>query len=140
MTHYASKASSRTGNSDEEIKTASRVLWKHVDRVLINAHPIYKVLDELKEHLEHFQEQVLLEDLLISFAKTNVLAKLWTVVGGNKRELEDFNRQLALLKGLRIHGRRVLAPVTAIRTSILAVVNRLEEMRKHLLVVSGSKK
>lgn len=110
-----------------------------MDHVLTDAQPIYIVLDKLKEHLVHFQKQVLLEDSLISFMKTNLLAEFWTILGSNQQEMQDLNKQLVLLKNLRIHGGKVSAPDIATRKSIPVVVHYLEEVRQHLQEILGSK-
>ncbi len=121
-------------NADTDKTQTFDVLLKHVERVIVHAGPIYEVLDELEGRLGRFQKLVLFEDTSITLAKTDVLAELWTKVGGNKRQLQDLDRQLALLKELKKYRGKILVSITATIKSTTTVVHQLEGMQEYLQV------
>jgi len=131
-TLFATWTGKRSADTDKT--QTSDVLLKHVERVIVHAGPIYEFLDELEGCLGQFQKLVLFEDSSTSLAKTDVLAELWTKVGGNKRQLQDLDRQLALLKELENYRGKVLVSVTASIELTTTVVHQLEGMREYLQV------
>jgi hypothetical protein len=121
----------RNIDGGEEIKATFSFILRHVDHVIMNAEPIYEVLDKLQELLAGYQTLLLLEDPSISSVKRDPLAELWTKVRGNGKHA---NRWLELLKDLKVHSGEVSVLVTTTLNPVSAAVHQLEEMQKGLQV------
>ncbi|KZP23892.1 hypothetical protein FIBSPDRAFT_889400, partial [Athelia psychrophila] len=63
---------------------------------------------------------------------SELLAALWTKLGGNRRELQGHGDHRALLKGLGDYRRRALVHVVAALTTLQAMSEDMEDMRERV--------
>jgi hypothetical protein len=102
---------------------AMNALSANMQRLLTDVEMTISDLNKLEDHLMSIHELVSREDVSISMAKSELLAQLWTVLGGNRDELKGMDEHLALLKDLRGYRVRALTHVVA----ALQVLHRTAE-------------
>ena len=114
----------------ETFEDAMNVLSKNLERLIVEAEANWKNLDDLEERLSTLFELVSREDSSISSAKADLLAELWTKLGGNKRKLRNFDGHLALLKDLATYRTQALAHVVAALQTLKGMREDIEDMRE----------
>ncbi|KZP22540.1 hypothetical protein FIBSPDRAFT_1016802 [Athelia psychrophila] len=78
-------------------------------RLVVEAQASLANLDALEQRLNTLNEVIARENVALSLAQSELLAELWTKLGGNRRKLQGHGDHLALLKGLGHYRRRALA-------------------------------
>jgi hypothetical protein len=111
---------------------AMGVLSAHMDRLIVEAEHNLHNLNTLEERLATLHEVVSREDSSISSAKTELLAELWTRIGGNKKQLQNFDHNLNILKGLSIYRKQALIHVVATLQALRAMSKDMEDMRERV--------
>lgn len=101
-----------------------------MESVILEAHISVSNLNTLEEHLLVLYEQILREDSALSGAKSELLSLLWTQVGGNRRTLEGYNSNLALLKNMSLYRTMALAHVVAALEALATMSQEMEELRQ----------
>ncbi|KAF8056071.1 hypothetical protein FPV67DRAFT_1376586, partial [Lyophyllum atratum] len=108
------------------------VLADSMQRLIIEAEVNLANLEKLEERLSVLHELVAREDATISSAKSELLAELWTKLGGNKKKLHNYQGHLELLKNLGLYRKRALAHVVGALQSLTAITSDMEEMRERV--------
>ncbi|RXW16325.1 hypothetical protein EST38_g9519 [Candolleomyces aberdarensis] len=93
---------------------------------------IYANLDRLEEKLSTLRDIVAQENKMVGEAKEELLANLWTMLGGNRKDLRNLNRNLNLLHDLTLYRKRALAHVVATLHALQSVSQDVEDMREGL--------
>ena len=86
-------------------------------------------LTRLKRHLNILHEIISREDKKLSKAHDEVLAELWTWLGGNKRELREMNLNLNLLKNVGKYRKKALMHVIVTLDTLDTLDADMEELR-----------
>ena len=89
------------------------VLSKETQYLILEAERNYRNLLNLEEKLTFLYEIISREDTTRSFEKADLLAELWTRLGGNQEKMRNFDSHLALLKELGSYRKQAIAHVTA---------------------------
>ncbi|KAF8058554.1 hypothetical protein FPV67DRAFT_1428064 [Lyophyllum atratum] len=120
---------------------AMRVFSVSLQRLVMEAEVNLANLQKLEERLLVLHEVVTREDSTMSYARSELLAELWTKLGGNKRRLHNFDDHLILLKNLGLYRKRALAHVVAALQSLTVMSSDMEEMRERVAApaLMGSK-
>lgn len=100
---------------------AMATLSSHMSRLMLEAEHNLANLDRLEERLSTLHEMVSREDSSISAEKAELLAELWTILGGNKGKLRGFDNHLLLLKSLETYRKEA-------RVHVVAALHTLQEM------------
>ncbi|KZT02957.1 uncharacterized protein LAESUDRAFT_660682 [Laetiporus sulphureus 93-53] len=108
------------------------VLANQIHRVVLEAEVDLVNLERLEEHLRTIYEVITHENNTISAEYDELLASLWTLLGGNKRKLKGHQQHLVLLKGLGAYRRRALAYVTVALQTLRALSADMEELRERV--------
>ncbi|KZT01412.1 uncharacterized protein LAESUDRAFT_664079, partial [Laetiporus sulphureus 93-53] len=103
-----------------------------IQRVILEAEVNLVNLERLEEHLKTVHEVISRENGTVTAAQDELLASLWTSLGGNRRELKGKKQHLVLLKGLGAYRRRALAHVTVALQTLHALSADLEELRERV--------
>lgn len=86
-------------------------------------------LDRMEELLDFLHEIVAREDKTITTEKDELLAQLWTILGGNRNELRDQNDHLQLLKALGAYRKEARAQVVGAMHTLQSMEAEMEDLR-----------
>ena len=101
----------------------------HMSRLREEADISMGHLMRLEEHLMVLHEVTHRDDKELTAAQEDVLAELWTHLGGNKRKLRKMNLNLDLLKNVDKYRRKALGHIAATLETIHALDADMEELR-----------
>jgi hypothetical protein len=107
-------------------------LSANMRRLVLEAEVSISDLNKLEEHLKSIHEVVSREDSSLSTAKTELLAQLWTILGGNQNQLKGMDEHLALLRGVSGYRDRALAHVVAALHMLETMAEDMEELRERV--------
>jgi len=108
------------------------VLSANMQRLVLEAEVSISDLNKLEEHLKSVHEIVSREGLSISSAKSELLAQLWTMLGGNRDLLRGMDENIALLRGVGGYRSRALAHVVAALQILESMAEDMEELRERV--------
>ncbi|PPQ90805.1 hypothetical protein CVT25_012126 [Psilocybe cyanescens] len=111
---------------------AMNILSKQMERLLIEAGQNLQNLYNLEERLSTLHEVVHREDLSQSSARDELLAELWTILGGNRAKKKDFDSNLTLLKELATYRKEAMAHVVATLMALRDMRDEMEDMRERV--------
>lgn len=111
---------------------AMNTLSANMRRLALEAEVSISDLNTLEEHLKSIHEIVSREDSSIKAAKDELLAQLWTILGGNRKELKGMNHHLILLKGVGGYRDRARAHVVAALQTLETMAEEMEELRERV--------
>ncbi|KAG6865788.1 hypothetical protein C0991_011780 [Blastosporella zonata] len=111
---------------------AMSVLSTSMERLILEAQINLANLERLEERLSTLHEMVSREDISISDATSELLAELWTKLGGNKKKLRNFENHLFLLKNLGSYRTKALAHVVAALQTLNAMSSDMEDIRERV--------
>lgn len=123
------------GKSDLLTTTFSQslgVLSTSFQRLIVQAEISLHSLDKLEMQLNNIQDILTREDVDISSARSDVLAELWTRLGGNRNQLRSFRDNLRLLKELGSYRSRALAHVVGALQALQTLSADMEELRERV--------
>ncbi|TCD66445.1 hypothetical protein EIP91_001382 [Steccherinum ochraceum] len=116
----------------EAFVDAMGTLSNQMARVVLEAEASIIGLNDLEERLQTLHDIVTREDGSISAEKDEVLAQLWTKVGGNRRVLKGLDGHLFLLKGVGGYRERARAHVVAALHAVQGMSEDMEDMRERV--------
>lgn len=108
------------------------VLSREMERLILEASTNLQNLNNLEEDLMSLHEIVHLEDSSVSTAKNELLAELWTHLGLNKKKMRNFDKNLNILKGVRMYREEAKSRVIALLHMLKTMQNDMEEMRERV--------
>ena len=111
---------------------AVHVLSSSMQRLIIEAEANYQNLILLEERLATLHEIITREDSSLALAKDELLAELWTKLGGNRKTLRNYEGHLALLKGLGAYRKEALLHVVAALQALQSMSEDMEDMRERV--------
>jgi hypothetical protein len=111
---------------------AMDALSANMRRLALEAEVSISDLNKLEEHLKAIHEVVSREDSSISTAKDELLAELWTILGGNRKQLNGMDKHLALLRGVGGYRDRARAHVVAALHVLESMAEEMEELRERV--------
>ncbi|KAF8896156.1 hypothetical protein BD779DRAFT_1639532 [Infundibulicybe gibba] len=111
---------------------AMSTLASQLARLILEAELNIAQLTALEERLHTLHALASTEDAALSGAEEELLAKLWTHVGGNARERRRLGGHRALLGDLGAYRRRARVHVVAALQTLLALGGDVEEMRERV--------
>jgi hypothetical protein len=116
----------------ETFTEAMSVLSAQMRRIILEAEVSMKNLDRLEEMLQSLHEIVSRENASISAAKEELLAELWTILGGNKRKLRGMDGHLFLLRHIGEYRMRAAAHVAAALQALTSMGEDMEDLRERV--------
>lgn len=123
-------------DSDTNSKSVSRLfdqsmtlLEQSMTRLMQEADYAFQLLDSLENGLETIHAITSSEDMKLTADKEDLLAELWSVLGGNRRQLAKYDQHLILLHGIQNYRRRALAHVTGAIAALQLMEGDLSDLR-----------
>ena len=111
---------------------AMDVQAEEMERLIIEAEISLNNLNMLEEGLSTVNGIVGRENVSLSDAKAELLADLWTILGGNRRKLRGFDQHLYMLKHTEGYRQQALAHVVATLEALKAMTADMEDMRERV--------
>ncbi|KAI9463285.1 hypothetical protein BJY52DRAFT_1115869 [Lactarius psammicola] len=135
FSHLLPFAQSASATKQVVVRTfteAMNTLSNNMQRLVLEAEVSISDLNKLEEHLTSIHEIVSREDTSISAARGELLAQLWTILGGNREELNKMDEHRTLLKGVGGYRDRALAHVVAALHMLETMAEDMEELRERV--------
>jgi septation ring formation regulator EzrA len=111
---------------------AMDTLSTQVERLVIEAEANIDNLNQLEESLNALYELVSREVKSVEGDRDELLALLWTKLGGNQKELKNFKKNLAILKNVGLYRNQARVHVTATLQTLRSLSEDMEEMRERV--------
>ena len=105
---------------------------EEMERLIIEAEISLSNLNTLEEGLSTVHEIIVREDGSLSEAKAELLADLWSKLGGNRRELRGLDQHLYFLKSMGGYRQSALAHVETALHALQAMSADMEDMRERV--------
>jgi hypothetical protein len=124
----------------ETFGEAMNVLATDMERLIIEAEANIIALDALEERLSTLHDITSREDLTLSSEKADLLADLWTILGFNRNEIQNFDQSLSLLKELKTYRQQALDRVVTALHTLQIMSADMEDMRESVArpAIAGS--
>ncbi|KAL1742290.1 hypothetical protein HDZ31DRAFT_84249 [Schizophyllum fasciatum] len=108
---------------------AMEVQSQAMARLLVELTARLADLDRLEELLDLLHEVVAREDKTLTAEKDELLAQLWTFLGGNRKELREQDDHLALLRALGGYRKEARAQVVGALHTLQSMEAEMEDLR-----------
>lgn len=111
---------------------AMDVLSYNMERLILEAEINLKNLDRLEDHLSILHDIVSREDNTQSVARSELLSDLWTILGGNRKQVRRFDKTLQLLKNLSGYRKQALVHVVSALQTLRSMSDDMEDLRERV--------
>lgn len=111
---------------------ATGMMESSVRKLIMEAEANIIALDRLESQLDAINEMVLREDNHIRGQAEEVLSELWTMLGGNKKLLNNFRSHRVLLHEIRTYRKRALAHVSSTLVQLQQLSADLDDLRQRV--------
>lgn len=101
-------------------------------RLILDFTANARALDALEARLQTIHELAAREDASLGAAKSELLAALWTRLGGNRRKLHGVDAYLMLLGNVGSYRTRAFAHVVAALQTLQAMSADMEDLRERV--------
>lgn len=113
-------------------RDAMDTLSIQISRLILEAEVNIDNLNELEERLNALHELVSREVKTVKGDREELLAQLWTILGGNRKELKNFNENLAILKNVGTYRNQARTHVVATLQTLQSLSEDMEELRERV--------
>ena len=110
----------------------SRTVEDEINLLVQEAQALLSVLLNLEERLDLIHDIAVRDDVKAKGSKEEVLAELWTLLGGNSKKLGKLDSQLKLLKQVNTYRQSALAHVSGTLVKLQAMSHDLEDLRERM--------
>ena len=100
-----------------------------LEEVILRCDIVEALLDLLDSKLERLKSLVVREEVAIAQEKEELLAHLWTMLGGNRRQMVGVQAKLGLLQDLGKHHKEAHEIVTSTVETVESLSEDLEQLR-----------
>lgn len=111
---------------------ATGMMESTVRKLIIEAEANMVALDKLEGQLDMINEMVLREDSRIRAQAEEILGELWTMLGGNRKILNNFRTHRVLLNDIRVYRKRALAHVSSTLVQLQQLSADLDDLRQRV--------
>ncbi|RXW22849.1 hypothetical protein EST38_g3015 [Candolleomyces aberdarensis] len=125
----------------ETFSDAMHAMSGQLEGLIVEHHANHANLDRLEERLSTLRDILARENKLVGDAKEELLANLWTMLGGNQKGLRNFERNVKLLHDLTLYRKHASAHVIAALHTLQSMSRDMEDMRERVAApnLSGSR-
>ncbi|RDW87760.1 hypothetical protein BP5796_03454 [Coleophoma crateriformis] len=116
---------------DQYIKH-TQIIEEEINTLIGEAQALLHVLNNLENRLEVIQGITTRDNVDVSAKREEVLAQLWTMVGGNRGKLSKMDRQIGLLHQVNVYQKQAFAHVAATLTRLQKMGADLENLRERV--------
>ncbi|KIV93670.1 hypothetical protein PV10_04865 [Exophiala mesophila] len=107
----------------------TRIVAEEIERLIDEAQALLLLLQNLEDRLDVMHGIAMHDNIAAQATKDEILAQLWTALGGNRGQLGKVNKQLSLLKQVGTYRKVAWAHVSATILKLQAMGAELEELR-----------
>jgi hypothetical protein len=120
---------------------AMDVLSTSFERLILEAEVSYSNLEKLEERLTVMHELLTREDQQLNIERDELLAQLWTILGGNKDQVKKFDRNFFVLKNLSSYRKKARIHVISALQTLHAMKEDMDDLRERAAApeLTGSK-
>ncbi|KZO94256.1 hypothetical protein CALVIDRAFT_484704 [Calocera viscosa TUFC12733] len=111
---------------------ATGALESNIAKLIAEAEASVVLLDRLEADLDVINEMLSREAHHVQGKTDELLAELWTRLGGNRRQLANFKSHRALLTNIRAYRNRALGYVTSTLVQLQQLSSDLEDLRERV--------
>lgn len=116
---------------DQYLKHTAKV-EEQINHLIAEAQVLLAILQNLDDRLDVIHSVCARDGLAISENREEMLAKLWTMLGGNKKQVDKMNNSLKLLGAVGQYRKQAYAHVSATMLKLEAIAAELEELRERV--------
>lgn len=116
---------------DQYIKH-THIVEEEISRLIGEAQALLLVLQNLENRLDVIKDIAERNNVDTSAKREEVLAQLWTMVGGNRGKLSKMDRQINLLQQVNIYQKQAFAHVAATLIRLQKMGADLEDLRERV--------
>ncbi|KAL9086614.1 MAG: hypothetical protein Q9165_007057 [Trypethelium subeluteriae] len=109
------------------------IIEEQITNLILEAQALVKALQLLDNRLDTIAFITKRDGIDITDAKDELLARLWTYFGGNKYEVKQMDRKLALISDLSKYRQLAVAHVLATIRKLEWIQNGLKDLRERLV-------
>ncbi|KAH7319158.1 hypothetical protein BKA65DRAFT_556583 [Rhexocercosporidium sp. MPI-PUGE-AT-0058] len=110
----------------------TRIVEEEINKLIIEAQAILMVLTNLEDRLDVIHGIATRDDMHTKALKEEILAELWTMVGGNRGKLNKMDKKLGLLQQVSIYRKTAYAHVSGTIIRLQAMGAGLEDLRERV--------
>lgn len=100
--------------------------------LITEAQMLLGILDNLDSRLDIISSIATRDDIKVTDNKDELLAQLWTKLGGNRNSVAKVDKQLTLLKDVGSYRRMAWAHVNSANIKLMAIRDNLEDLRERV--------
>ncbi|KAH7391248.1 hypothetical protein BKA64DRAFT_644556 [Cadophora sp. MPI-SDFR-AT-0126] len=110
----------------------TRIVEEEINKLITEAQAILMVLTNLEDRLDVIHGIATRDDMHTKALKEEVLAELWTMVGGNRGKINKMDKKLNLLQQVGIYRKTAYAHVSGTIIRLQAMGAGLEDLRERV--------
>jgi regulator of replication initiation timing len=110
----------------------TRVVEEEIQQLISEAQALLMILNNLEDRLDIIHGIVTRDDVHAQKSKEEVLAELWTMLGGNRGKLNKVDRQLNLLRQVGAYRKTAYAHVSGTILRLQEMGVGLEDLRERV--------
>ncbi|KAM0720524.1 hypothetical protein Q7P37_004660 [Cladosporium fusiforme] len=100
--------------------------------LITEAHALLEVLDNLDNRLDLIASIATRDGIQVENGKDELLAQLWTKLGGRRSSVAKLDKQLTLLRDVGNYRRMAWAHVNGAAVKLMAIRDNLEDLRERV--------
>ena len=110
----------------------THAVTEQIQRILEEAKNLRKVLTNLENRLDNIYGIMTSDDVNVKAEKDEILAELWTLVGGNRSKISEMDKKLEVIRHVNIYRKTALMHVTDTIVKLQAIDAGLEDLRERV--------
>ena len=110
----------------------TQVIESEIERLVEEAQALLQILQNLEDRLDIINEIAVRDDVYAKGARDEILAQLWTKLGGNRSKVDKFDSQISLLRHVSEYRRAAFNHVSTTTLKLQAMGSELEELRERV--------
>ncbi|KAF1924855.1 uncharacterized protein M421DRAFT_272065 [Didymella exigua CBS 183.55] len=103
---------------------------EEITKLIDTGVALHAVLQHLDEQLDTIYQIAINDDATITKNQEELLAQLWTIVGGNRSKLNTNNKKLMLLRNVSAYRKKALTHVSETLLKLREIQAELENLRE----------
>lgn len=107
----------------------TRIVSAEIERLLDEAQALLLVLKNLEDRLEVIHSVATHNNIAAQASKDEILTHLWTLIGGNRGKLGNYNKQLTLLRQVGQYRKVAWAHISGTILKLQRMHTELEQLR-----------
>jgi hypothetical protein len=110
----------------------TRIVSQEIERLITEAQALLGVLQNLEDRLEVIHGITYRDNMHAQVSKDEILSQLWTLLGGNRAALGEYDKELSLLRQVSEYRKIAWAHVSGTILKLQAMGTELEGLRERV--------